>query len=251
MTDATGAGARIEDHGSWVELILDRPERKNAITGIMGRSLATALEELAASKEIQVVLLRGAGGAFCSGLDLTEFNAQPPPEWLPEFQQIWRAVHRGLFNLPQPIVGALERYAINGGAALALACDLLVAGDGAFLQVGEVQLGMAAPYNMAWLAMRHPERTAAELALPGARHAGQELVSMGVATRSVEDSLVLETARETCRTLAGYPAGAGTRIKAGIRARLNEEADRWFDRFTATQTGSPRPPERRTPPTTG
>jgi hypothetical protein len=74
---------------------------------------------------------------------------------------------------------------------------------------------------------------------------------MGVATRSVEDSLVLETARETCRTLAGYPAGAGTRIKAGIRARLNEEADRWFDRFTATQTGSPRPPERRTPPTTG
>ena len=59
--------------------------------------------------------------------------------------------HSALFNCTKPIVGALERYAINGGAALAIARDYLVAGEQAFLQVGEVQIGMAAPYNMAWL----------------------------------------------------------------------------------------------------
>jgi enoyl-CoA hydratase/carnithine racemase len=234
--------AYLTNHGSWAELVLNRPDRKNAITGPLGQALTACLEEASSDAALQVILLRGEGGAFCSGLDLKHFNADPPPDWLPDFQQIWRGAHRALFDCNKPIIGALEGYAINGGAALALACDLLIAGDGAFLQVGEIQLGMAAPYNMAWLSLRHPEAVAARLALVGRRYTGQELVDMGVATESVADELVLDRARSLSEEMASYPPDAGRRIKSGIRASLGADADSWFDRFTGTVKNASRPP---------
>ncbi|MFV2090415.1 MAG: enoyl-CoA hydratase/isomerase family protein [Pseudomonadales bacterium] len=236
--------AILTKHDNWAELVLNRPERKNAITGPLGQALTRCLEEIHADDALQVVLLRGEGGAFCSGLDLKYFNAEPPPEWLADFQKIWRGVHRALFDCNKPIIGALERYAINGGAALALACDLLIVGEEAFLQVGEIQLGMAAPYNLAWLALRHPESVASRLAMAGSRFKGAELVDLGVATECVPDQTVLDRARASCETLAGYPPGAGARIKAGIRARLDVSADGWFDRFTGIQKGSAAPPDK-------
>jgi enoyl-CoA hydratase/carnithine racemase len=234
--------AELIDHGSWGELVMNRPERKNAITGTMGAAMADCLAEVGRRPDMQALVLRGAGGAFCSGLDLKEFNADPAPAWLPEFQSIWRGTHRALFECRVPIVGALERYAINGGAALALACDLLVVGERAFLQIGEVQLGMAAPYNLAWLALRHPEPVAARLALIGDRHTGAELTTLGIATECTADDAVLDTARALATRLAGYPSGAAARIKHGLRARLDEAADSWFDRFThAHPVGLPPP----------
>lgn len=232
----------LVDHGSWAELILNRPERKNAITGPMGLAMAEALAAVNANESIQVVLFRGAGGAFCSGLDLKEFNADPAPDWLPEFQNIWRAAHSGLFNCRVPIIGALERYAINGGAALALACDLLITGREAFLQVGEVQIGMAAPYNLAWLALRHPETVSALLAMVGRRHSGDALVDLGLAHESVDDDQVLTAATELAEAMSNYPPGTSRKIKAGIRATIDDSADEWFDRFTRTQAvGTPVP----------
>ena len=236
--------AELVRHEGWAELVLNRPERKNAITGPMGTAIAECLAEVEADGTIGVILMRGAGGAFCSGLDLKEFNAEPPPEWLPDFQTLWRGAHRALFDCPVPVIGAMERYAINGGAALALACDLLITGRQAFLQVGEVQLGMAAPYNLAWLALRHPEPVAAELAMVGRRHTGETLFRLGVAQECVEDGQVLTTAIELARSMSEYPAGATRTIKAGIRAAFSESADEWFDRFTAIRPAGERAPAR-------
>ena len=166
-------------HGNWAEVILDRPERKNAIVGPLGVELAEALEAANAAQDIDAVLLRGRGGAFCSGLDLDEFNADPPPDWMAQWPSTWRRAHRALFECNKPIVGALERYAINGGAALMLGCDFVIVGEQSFLQVGEVQLGMAAPYNLAWLALRHGEAVSAKLAMIGDRVYGADLVAGG------------------------------------------------------------------------
>ena len=221
------------DHDGWAEIVLNRPERRNAINGPLGARLAQALREADAAENVQAVLLRGADGAFCSGLDLKEFNAEPPPEWLPRFNAIWRGAHKALFECGKPIVAALERYAINGGAALALAADLLVVGETAFLQVGEVRMGMAAPYNMAWLRLRHSENVAAKLTLTGRRFPGTELATLGIAYECVADEAVVEQARQLAAELAGYPPGALARIKATMRAYNATDADAWFDQATS------------------
>ena len=234
--------AELIRHDGWAELVMNRPDRKNAITGPMGIALAECLAAVNDDDAIQVLVLRGAGGAFNSGLDLKEFNADPAPDWLPDFQHIWRGAHRALFECQVPIIGAMERYAINGGAALALACDLLIVGRESFLQVGEVQIGMAAPYNMAWLSLRHPETVAARLAMVGRRHTGEDLLAMGIAFDCVDDADVVSTATELAAAMSGYPAGGSRKIKAGARAALGQTADEWFDKFTNVHTvGVPAP----------
>lgn len=227
-----------DDGAGWGELILNRPARKNAITGPLGVGLAEGLRRLDADRGVQAILFRGAGGAFCSGLDLGAFNANPEPDWLGDFQTIWRSAHRALFECRTPIIGAMQRYAINGGAALALACDYLLVGERAFLQVGEVQIGMAAPYNLAWLNLRHNEAVISELTLIGDRIPGQELVRMGLANRCVDDDDVLDEASALCARMAGFPAGTAALIKSGIRSRLPETADQWFDRYVAAAAGN-------------
>ena len=225
-------------HGRWAEIVLDRPARRNAIDGPLGEALAAAIERAGADDGVQAILLRGAGGAFCSGLDLKAFNAEPPPDWMPRFPAIWRTAHKAIFECKKPIVAALERFAINGGAALALAADLLVAGKTAFLQVGEVKQGTAAPYNMAWLRLRHSENTAAQLTMTGRRFSGDELASLGIAHAAVPDDEVVSAARQLVEELAAYPDGALVRVKTLLRAYNETSADDWFDR--ATRHAGPR-----------
>lgn len=215
-------------HGRWAEVVLNRPESRNAINGPLGEGLASAIQRADADAGIQAILLRGARGAFCSGLDLKAFNAEPPPDWMSRFGAIWRSAHKAMFDCGKPIVAALERYAINGGAALALAADLLIAGETAFLQVGEVKQGMAAPYNMAWLRLRHSENTAAQLTLTGRRFPGQELAALGIAYAAVPDDDVVARARQLVEELAAYPDGALARIKTLLRAYNDTPADDWF-----------------------
>ncbi len=211
------------------EIVLNRPARRNAVTGPLAKRLHAEIVATTEDDDVGVLLLRGAGGAFCSGLDLGEFRADPPPDWMPAFSGLWLDVHAALYDCPKPIVAALERFAINAGSALALAADLLVAGEQAFLHVGEIQMGMAAPMNMAWLRLRHPESVAARLAIVGRRYTGAELERMGVASEVVADNEVLTRARELSATIAGYPPSGVRAIKSTvIRGRSAASGHEWF-----------------------
>tara|TARA_A100001011_G_scaffold207024_1_gene215180 strand:+ start:567 stop:1304 length:738 start_codon:yes stop_codon:yes gene_type:complete len=221
----------LDNGGFWGEITLNRPEKRNAINGPLGVGLSEAFNEVSADQSVQAVLLKGSEGAFCSGLDLEDFNASPPPSWLPNFQKIWRHAHRAIYNCPIPIIVALERYAINGGAALALAADYLVAGDQSFLQVGEVKIGMAAPYNMAWMSLRHPESVIAEVALIGEKLGSNDMTRLNLVNRIVSDNEVVQSARALCETIGGYPEGATRKLKNSLRASRDKDADQWFDLF--------------------
>lgn len=215
-------------------VVLNRPERRNALTGPLADQLGDALEALRQDDDVTIIVIRGAGNAFCSGLDLKEFGLQPQPAWVPEFSTKWRRVHRALFDSHQIVVGALERAAVNGGAALALACDFLVAGENAFLQVGEIQQGMAAPMNMAWLRLRFDEALAARLSLLGDRIHGDELVRLGIAYASVPDDQVLNATNDLAARLATHDPVGVRRIKTSLRrTAVTESADEWFDRAFA------------------
>lgn len=229
MTDVLSA-VRCQRHEGWAELVLNRPERRNAIDGLLADALLAHLTALNADTSVRAIVLRGEGGALCSGLDLKAFNAEPPPEWLARFAATWHAVHLALLQCPQVLVVALERFAINGGAALAIAGDLLVAGEGAYLQVAEVQIGMAAPKNIAWLALRHGEALAARLALLGDRWDAAQLLRNGIASEVVADDQVAARACAIAQRIAGFPPQGPLRIKSDLRAAsLRMAAVDWFD----------------------
>lgn len=211
--------ARAELHDGWGELVLSRPQRRNALIGPMVGELRSGLAALLASGA-RVVVLRGEGGAFCSGLDLDAFGAQPPPAWRATFTDDWAGFHRELYRCPAVVVGALQRFAINGGASLALACDLLVAGEGAYLTVGEAAIGMHAPMNIAWLRLRTSEAVAAQICLGADRTPATELQRLGLVYKVVADAEVASQAHALAARLAGYPGGALATIKAAIRRPL-------------------------------
>ncbi len=194
-------------------IVLNRPERKNAIIGPLSDALAAAFNEASDRDDVEAVLLHGAGGGFCSGLDLKEYNADPPPDWITTASASFAAAHRAIAECPVPVVGALERFAINGGAGLALACDLLVAGDGAFLQVGEVRQGMPAAMNLAWLSGRHPVSVIHQITFTGRRFHGPDLHRLGIALDVVPDDEVLEAAQSLALEIAGFPSAAGRTMK--------------------------------------
>ncbi|MGE0599592.1 MAG: enoyl-CoA hydratase/isomerase family protein [Dehalococcoidia bacterium] len=211
VTTMTGELVLIERNGHVAEIILNRPERKNAITGPLALGLQAAIDECSADAEVGAILIRGASGVFCSGLDLKEFNADPRPDWLPGFQAAWRGVHERLYACDKAIVVALEAYAINAGSALALSADFIVAGESAFLQVGEVRQGRPAPMNLAWLRMRYGDGMARRIMLLGRRIPGPELLRLGIAHEVVPDVELLSSCRALAAELSEISGIAGTK----------------------------------------
>ena len=218
-------------HDGWGELVLSRVHRRNALTGLMAAGLRAGLADLLAGGA-RAILLRGDGGAFCSGLDVDAFTAKPPPGWLTTWPGDWAAFHRDLYRCPAVIVGALERFAINGGASLALACDMLVVGAGAYLLVGEAAIGMQAPMNVAWLRLRTSEAIAAQLCFGAGRMTGADLYRLGLANKVVADGEVDAEARALAVRLAGYPGAGLAAIKAALRRPVAAGGD-IFDAVTA------------------
>ena len=215
-------------------VVLNRPARRNALTGPLVDQLIEAIDSVHGDDEVTVIVIRGAGNAFCSGLDLKEFSAEPQPEWVRSFGEKWRAVHARLFDSDRIIVGALERAAVNGGAALAFACDFLIVGEQSFIQVGEIQQGMAAPMNMAWLRLRYSEATAGRLALLGDRVVGPEMVRLGIAHEVVGDDQVLTHVDALAEKLASHDPDGVRRIKTSLRRTVvTDTAEEWFARALA------------------
>jgi enoyl-CoA hydratase len=224
------------------EITLNRPERRNALTDPMRVALLEAVQAASADESVQVVLLRGAGGAFCSGIDLKALNEQTSAPDQPVGRQAWIDVQVALFDCDKIVVGALERFAINAGGPLALACDHLIVGDTAFLQVGEIQQGVSPAMNLAWLMLKHGEARAARFALHGDRVGAQALLRLGVASEVVADDRVVERARELAGQLAGYPADGARAIKRSLRAMGPAAGDgrAWFERAMALNPNMPR-----------
>jgi enoyl-CoA hydratase/carnithine racemase len=214
----------LEEHGSRGELVLNRPERRNSLTGPLVREMAAGLKELVDNPGINVIVIRGAQGYFCAGLDLKEFSKDPAPDWLTDFSEDWLSFHNDLFACNKPILGALEGFAIAGGSALALACDFLVVGEESFLQVAEAERGMPAPVNISWLQLRHGYAKAQQMVLFAQRYYGGELVELGLALESIENSQVLERSRELANKLAEFDNNNLMKLKSGLRQALGSQS---------------------------
>jgi enoyl-CoA hydratase/carnithine racemase len=198
----------LERYGRRAELVLNRPDNKNAVTGPLVQLLCKYLMDLSEDPDVGAIIIRGADGCFCAGLDLKQFSADPPPSWRPEFQGYWVDLHTAIYECPKPTIAAVERFAIAAGSGLAFACDMLVMGDGAFIHVLEVERGMTAPINIAWLQLKLGAALAAELSLAAQRYYGPDAVRKGLAMSSVPDAEVLDTSRSLADRMASFPQEA-------------------------------------------
>jgi 2-(1,2-epoxy-1,2-dihydrophenyl)acetyl-CoA isomerase len=135
--DATApAGVRVERPADGVlAVVLDRPGKLNAIDAPMARALHAALAAAARDTTVRVVVLRGAGRAFCAGRDVSE---APTPEILALVQDVARA----LVALPQPVVTAVHGWVVGAGLEWMLATDLVVATRGARFRLPEIEIGV-------------------------------------------------------------------------------------------------------------
>lgn len=222
----TSQVVRIETHGHRADIILSRPERKNSITSELAEQLRDAIRTASHDAATHCILLRGDGGVFCSGIDLAVSGDGKKPGPMPA----WPDVHAALYASPVPVVVALEKYAINAGAALALAAPVVVAGESAFLQVGELAIGVAAPMCAAWLHLRHAPAVADRLVYLADRVPAPELLRLGVVTEVVTDADVVSRAEELADRIAGYPVAGRVAMNQKWKQLRGEISDpeTWF-----------------------
>ncbi len=214
----------VERHGPRGELVLNRPDRRNALIGPMVEEMREGIEALSGDDSVSVVLIRGAGGAYCAGMDLDARRVDPPPSWVGRMPNLWADFHAAVWSCPKPVVGAVERAAIAAGSALCFACDFIVVGENARVGAREARMGMAAPINVVWLLTRWGYQTAITVTTTARDFNGRQLLDLGIAYRCVADDDVLDEARALADELAQNNASAMATIKRSIQ-RLSGVSD--------------------------
>ena len=196
---------------------LNRPEARNAANRALAEGVAAAMDELDSNDDIRVAILTGAGGTFCSGMDLKAFiSGETPSVEGRGFAGLTEATPR------KPLIGAIEGYALAGGLELAISCDLLVSADNAKFGIPEVKRGLAAAAGgLMKLPRQIPSRIAMELALTG------EFID---ASRAKELGLINEivpagTALEAAKVLAAKIVANGPLAVAVSKQVVLESAD--------------------------
>jgi enoyl-CoA hydratase/carnithine racemase len=137
-------GVRVEHAGTVATIWLDRPAKRNAMSYAMWASLADVCDELAVDPATRVVVLRGAGGNFCAGADITELLAERP-DGVRSFNEVNMAAEDSLATLAKPTVAFIEGDCIGGGCALAIDCDVRIATVGARFGITPSKLGVVYP----------------------------------------------------------------------------------------------------------
>jgi enoyl-CoA hydratase len=200
-----------------VVLTLNRPGRRNAISSELGRELCRAASELAGDTSARVVVLTGAGGAFCAGLDLNELG-DAGTNFDGRFIEYVR-------DLPQPTIAAIEGPAVTGGLELALACDIRIASASARLADTHARVGVLPGSGASVLLPRLiGYGRAMEMSLSGRYVGAAEAERWGLVNRVVESD-ALGAALGLASQIAANDAGAVTGIKRLIRAGADRGAD--------------------------
>jgi enoyl-CoA hydratase len=198
-------------------ITLNRPKARNAVNRALAEGVAAALEELDSNDDIRVAILTGAGGTFCSGMDLKAFVTGETPN----------IEGKGFAGLTEkaprkPLIAAVEGYALAGGFELAISCDLVVAADNAKFGIPEVKRGLAAAAGgLMKLPKQIPSRLAMELALTGEFISSQRAYDIGLINEVVEAGTALDAAK----TLAAKISANGPLAVAVSKQVVLESGD--------------------------
>mgnify|MGYP000948345441 CR=1 FL=1 len=191
---------------------LNRPERLNAINETMRDELAATLAAIAADTSARAVVLTGAGRGFCSGLDVRHFSDQPLEASDPaidrlRFQEAMAALPQAIWELPQPVVAAVNGPCVGAGFALCLASDIRICSTAATFGNGAVRLGLSgAEMGMSYHLPRIVGTSvAADWMMTGRTVTAEEADRRGLVSALLDPDELMPRALETACAIAELP----------------------------------------------
>ena len=238
--------------GGIARITLNRPDKRNAITGEMMSALRDALQRAEHDAAVRVLLIRGAGKDFCAGLDLSEVlksaeNADASLASARRLGDLYIAMRRH----PKPIVAAVQGRALGGGAGIATASDLIIATESAQFGYPEVKLGFIPAIVTTMLRRAVNERQAMELALTGEPLSASRAYAIGLINRVVPAAEFETGVENYVAALAGqsatamslskkllyetdgmsFEASIEAGVQANVQARTTDDFKRGVERF--------------------
>ncbi|KUI24840.1 enoyl-CoA hydratase [Mycobacterium sp. IS-1742] len=213
----------MERQGRTLIITINRPEARNAVNFAVSQGLADAVDELDSDTGLSVAILTGAGGNFCSGMDLKAFAAGERVD-IPG-----RGI--GFTERPprKPLISAVEGYALAGGTEVVLATDLVVASATAKFGIPEVKRGLvAAGGGLLRLPRRIPYQKALELALTGESFTAEQGAAWGLVNKVTEPGQALAGAVELAeRITANGPLAVAVTKEILVRSAEWSESEMW------------------------
>ena len=185
------------DQDGILVITINRPEAKNAMTKAAAEGIAAALDRLDSDDSLRVAIITGAGGTFCSGMDLKGFLRGETPS-------VAGRGFGGLTEAPpkKPLIAAVDGYALAGGLELMIACDLVVANASAKFGIPEAKRGLVAGAGgLIRLPEQIPPRVAMELALTGDFINAERAYALGLVNR-LTDGPALDAALQLAATIS-------------------------------------------------
>src|ERR1041384_6133684 len=208
----------VEMSGEAAVLTLDRPEKRNALNAVLRDEIADAIEAIDADEQTKVVVLTGAGSAFCAGFDLTEFDqgGDVIGQFAENPHNPFR-FHEVLGAFSKPLVGAINGPALAGGFDLAAQCDVRIASDAAVFGHPEIKFG--APTIVSQLSHIVGGAIARDLCLSGRRIDATEAHRIGLVIKVVAADALMEEAIAYARAVSEAPLEALRTVKRAINQR--------------------------------
>jgi enoyl-CoA hydratase/carnithine racemase len=214
-------------------LTLNRPEVRNALGDTISPALRRTIARVAGDSEVRAVLITGAGTAFCAGGDIKGMGGRqaPKPDAPTSLEDVIAdqterqlALTGALYAMQKPTIAALPGPAAGAGLSIALACDLRIAAESAFITTGFVSVGLSGDYGASFfLTQLVGTARARELFYTGERVGAARCEALGIFNRVVPDDELAQRASELARTLAAGPTVALGLMKANLDRALRED----------------------------
>ncbi len=208
------------DTGAIAHLRMNAPERLNALSDAMLEALRSELDRLREDRAIRVVILSGAGKAFCAGHDLKEMQAGRQAEdggaaYFADLFTRCSAVMRAIRTLPQPVIARPHGIATAAGCQLVASCDMAVAAEGTRFGVNGVNIGLFCSTPMVALSRNIPRKQAFEMLTTGSFIDTARALELGLINRAVPEEVLEAETMALAETVAG---------KLGSAVRIGKEA---------------------------
>ncbi|WP_300778484.1 enoyl-CoA hydratase [Enhydrobacter sp.] len=209
-------------------ITLNRPEARNALSDKLTPALRTQIRERGGDPDVGVILITGAGTAFCSGGDVKGMGGRGARGQMSFEERLadlrWRQANLtgALVALRKPTIAALPGAAAGAGLALALACDIRIAARSAFVSTGYARIGLSGDYGIAWLMTRAVgSARARELMFTGERVDAERCERIGLVNRVVDDASLQGEAFALAKSLAEGPRLALASMKDNLDDALH------------------------------